>query len=203
MAELPFQDISMKSLNGVASVVGILLLAACQTGADVSESWLSATVVDEAAADAEVREFTVQGYFGMGGGHFGHPRDFTAGGSDGEFKLALRRLGDHVPPTGSYLITRDDLEVGSQSFNSWVAIWNEMEDPGAESRFARYVGTEGTLVITSSSRRRIEGTFHLVAKRDCGTWGSCTSPSDSDETVRVNGSFSLRLHDAPVPNLPG
>jgi hypothetical protein len=115
-----------------------------------------------------------------------HPGIFTIFSHNpvGGQSFVLFREGTHTPRPGSYPLT-----TSAAGPNRVGALYTRRQGGVVEG----FTATSGELVISTSIRGRIKGTFHFHGTRNCtGTeMGiTCTHPLDPGApTVEVTGSF--------------
>ncbi|HSB52924.1 MAG TPA: hypothetical protein VLD58_01150 [Gemmatimonadales bacterium] len=102
----------------------------------------------------------------------------------GESVIQIIRLGGEVPAVGTYQIV--DALNGNPQNGDFVAMAFD-SDNGQPT--AIFVGTGGTLRVTSSSATAFKGTFTFDAQ------GGLFSDPETTLTIKVDGSF----HATPAP----
>lgn len=176
-------------------VIALLVLTACSDPvAGSNPGWLRASLAGTVAGsyvgsgdflDQTDREEGPRRMFSL----YSSTADLTSPQSFG-----LYRVNGNRPAVGRY-----ELQLVDQSDSDaegFFAIYSR----STESQVENFVAQSGEVVVTRSSRERLEGTFRFVGFRYCalprlgsGQEGPCVPPAAPVEgapTVEVTGSFS-------------
>ena len=179
----------------LAAALAALPLAGCGDGDALSPdgSMFVATV------QGSVQEsYRGTGQFQASPGDGSHPGMFAIVSRDpvGGQGFFLFREGTHTPRLGSYPLT-----TSVAGPNRFGAIYSRRQGGVVEG----FTATSGELVISTSLRGRIKGTFRFHGTRNCAgtdTGISCTYPLDPGApTVEVTGSF-MAVAGGTLPGPP-